>query len=59
MSEAEDRVLTKAQIWACWLGEHWFWVVLALLIVAGCYLSATWLWNVFKGNKTEEEAEKQ
>jgi len=55
----EGKTLTKAHLAMLWLGKHWFWVVLALLIIAGCYISATWLWNIFRGNKTEKEAEKQ
>jgi len=56
---SEEKVLTKTHLTMLWLGKNWFWVVLALLIIAGCYLSATWLWNTFKGNKTEEEAKEQ
>ena len=56
---SEEKALTKTHLAMLWLGKNWFWVVLGLLIIAGCYLSATWLWNVFKGNKTEEEAKEQ
>ncbi|GAH29899.1 unnamed protein product [marine sediment metagenome] len=46
---AEDKVLTKAQIASLWLGKHWMWVALAVLIIAGCYISASYVWNMVKG----------
>lgn len=52
---SEEKVLTKAQLGALWLSKHWVWVVLALLIIGGCYLSATYLWNMVKGGKGGKE----
>ena len=53
MSESEERILTKTHAAALWFGKHWAWVVLVALIIAGCYLSATYLWNIVKGGKKE------
>jgi len=53
MSE-ENVVITKAQIMSLWLGRNWFWVVLGLLIIGGMYVSATYLWNVFRGGEKEK-----
>lgn len=48
---SEEKVLTKTHLAMLWLGKNWFWVALAVLIIGGCYLSATYLWNTFKGGK--------
>lgn len=56
---SEEKVLTKAQLATLWLGRNWFWVALGLLVIAGMYLSASYFWNLVKGDKTEEEAKKQ
>lgn len=53
MSE-EKEILTKGQIALMWLGRHWFWVVLVLFVAAGCYLSAIYLWKLFKGGEKEK-----
>ena len=51
----EDVVITKAQIMSLWLGRNWFWVALGLLIIAGMYLSASYLWNLVKGEPEKEK----
>jgi len=53
---SEDPVLTKAQLATLWLGRNWFWVALGLLLIAGMYLSASYFWNLLKG---EHEGEKE
>ena len=51
---SEDEVVTKVQKATLFLAKHWFWIVLAGLIIAGCYLTASYLLSLRR--KTEKEA---
>lgn len=33
------------------LSRNWFWILLAVLLIVGMYVTATYLWNLFKGGK--------
>lgn len=49
--ETHESILEKYPF----LGRNWYWIILAILIIAGMYLMASWLWRQLKG-ETEEEA---
>ena len=51
---SEEKVVTKIQKATLFLAKHWFWIVLLALIIAGCYLTASYLLSLRR--KTEKEA---
>lgn len=54
--ETTEEVIKKAKPF---FAKYWYWIILIALIIAGCYLTASYLWRVAHSEKEATEGTKK